>query len=157
MHQEDENDCLHKMSVLQHQLKTLTSKATRNSEGIFIFGDLQDTPDNSRIFHYGSCHITKHPLGIISACKEFGLVCTLYQHLHSMDKPIISRHGSKGGRFIDGMYTTNQDLTHVTGIKIIQDTGILSDHDMIINIIDWELRNLRLVQKKRKDLNLGEL
>jgi hypothetical protein len=41
-----------------------------------------------------------------------------------MERPIISRHGSKGGRFIDGMYTTKQGLTQVTGITVIQDTGI---------------------------------
>jgi hypothetical protein len=85
------------MTVLQRQLKKLNAKTLRNQESIFVFGDLQDMLDNSKFFHYGSCRVTKHPLGIISACEEYGLICTIYQHMHSMDKPVISRHGSKGG------------------------------------------------------------
>jgi hypothetical protein len=48
----------------------------------------------------------KHPLGIISACEDTGLVCTIFQHWDDMKKPIIFRHEPKGGRFLDGMYTS---------------------------------------------------
>ncbi len=128
----DEDSLLQKMRTLQKQLTSITSKAIIADEIIFVFGDLQDTPDNSRLFHYGSNNIIKHPLGIVQACEKLGLVCTIYDHLDSLPKPIISRHGSKGGRFIDGMYTLKQALPYILGITIVMDTGIYSDHDLII-------------------------
>jgi hypothetical protein len=70
-----------------------------------------------------------------------------------MDKPVISRHGSKGGRFIDGMYTTTHDLIHVIGIIIIQDTGILSDHDLVISKIELGIEkfNMSMAKEERFD------
>jgi len=38
-------------------------------ELIHILGDLQDTPGTSNMFYYGSCRLSKHPLGIIKMCK----------------------------------------------------------------------------------------
>jgi hypothetical protein len=117
----------------------------------------KNTPDKSKAFHYSSCRITKHPLGIISACEEFGLICAIYQHMHSMDKPVISRHGSKGGRFIDGMYTTNRDLIYVTGITIIQDTGILSDHDMVVSKIELGIEKFNISNKKEERFDFRQI
>jgi len=66
----DEDSLLQKMRTLQKQLTSITSKAIIADEIIFVFGDLQDTPDNSRLFHYGSNNIIKHPLGIVQACEN---------------------------------------------------------------------------------------
>ena len=96
------------MTIVQNRLHDLLSDATKSKDVIFVFGDLQDTPDNSKLFHYGSCRLPKHPLGISVKCESSGLVCSVYNHLDSLEKPIISRHGSKGGRFIDGMYVCQQ-------------------------------------------------
>jgi hypothetical protein len=49
-----------------------------------------------------------------------------------LEKPITSRHGPKGGRFIDGMYTLPTFLHLIIGIFIVQETGIFSDHDLVI-------------------------
>jgi hypothetical protein len=57
----------------------------------------------------------------------------------NMEMPIISRRGYKGGRFIDGMYTTQQGSKHITGISIIKDSGICLNHDLIISKIDLGL------------------
>jgi hypothetical protein len=100
---------------------------------IYVFGELQDTPNNSKVFHYGPGQIPKHPLGIVKTCESLGLECTIYQHWESLEKPIISCHGSKGGRFIDGMYVRKQELPFIEGITIIHDTGIHSDHSLIIS------------------------
>jgi hypothetical protein len=106
-------------------LKPIISKANQQSGFLYVFGDLQDTPGNSKIFHYGLCHIAKHPLGIVKTCEEFGLTCSIYQHIAEMERPIVSCHGSKGGRFIDGMYTSSFGLANIFGISIMQDSGII--------------------------------
>jgi hypothetical protein len=72
-----------------------------------------------------------------------------------MERPIIFRHGSKGGRFIDGMYITKQELTQVTGITIIQDTGIYSDHDLVRRNWIWESINSRSQKIKKKDFTFA--
>lgn len=53
-----------------------------------------------------------------------------------MEKPIVSCHGAKGGRFLDGVYTTRQNLSYIVRITIVQDTGIISNHDMVISKFD---------------------
>jgi len=63
----------------------------------------------------------------------------------------------RGGRFIDGMYTTNRDLIHVTGITIVQDTGIPSDHDMVISKIELGIENFNISNKKRNDSTFDRL
>ena len=157
LHPDDENDHLQNMAALQRELKSILAKALRNHETIFVFGDLQDTPDTSSAFHYGTCRINKHPLGIINACEEFGLICTIYQHMHSMNLPIVSRHGTKGGRYIDGMYTTTQALIHITGITIVQDTGIPSDHDMILSKIDLGIRKFQISKDKEERIDYRQI
>jgi len=119
-----------------HELTKTTAKhAMKTKDIIYVFGDLQDTPNNSRTFHYGKCRIPKHPLGICKTFETLGLSCTIYRHLDTLEKPIISRHGTKGGRFIDGMYACPQGLERVMGISIINDAGIDSDHALIISNI----------------------
>jgi hypothetical protein len=114
----EENEILQEMRGIQEIIKSTIVNASRNKDSIFIYGDLQDTPDNSKIFHYGECRIPKHPLGIMKTCEDMGLSCTIYQHMALLDKPIKSRHGTKGGRFIVGMYTCQQGLERVMGIAI---------------------------------------
>jgi len=128
-------------------------KAYRNEENVYIFGDLQDTPDNSKAFHYSSTKIAKHPLGTVKTCEDLGLQCTIDHHWDTMDRPIISRHGSKGGRFIDRMYTMKQGLTQVTGITIIQDTGIYSDHDHIISKLDLGIIKFKISKDKEEQFD----
>jgi len=93
----DENSTLQDMQALARCTKKIILQAKRNYIKFFIFGDLQDTPDGTKNFHYGTSRIAKHPLGIIITCEDNGLACTIYNHLDSFEKPIISRHGPKGG------------------------------------------------------------
>jgi len=95
--QDDENTVIQKMTTLKRLLKSIINKAKNKQELIYIFGDLQDTPDGSKAFYYGNNNIKKHPLGIAQTCENMDLECTIYEHVHTMNKPIISRHGSKGG------------------------------------------------------------
>lgn len=145
-----ENTKLQIMTRLQSKLKALISKAHQDSDLLYIFGDLQDTPDNSKLFHYGPCRIAKHPLGIISTCEQQGLQCTIYQHTNLLEKPIVSRHGSKGGRFIDGMYTSTPGLANILGISIIHDTGISSDHDLVITKMDLGIEKYHINKEKEE-------
>lgn len=117
---------------------------------MYIIGDLQDTPGNSKVFYYRSCKISKHPYGIAKTCEYLGLQCTIYQHWDTMDKPIISRHGLKGGRFLDGMYNVKHGLSYILGSTIVQDTGILSDHDMFISKFDLGIKKLEINCKKEE-------
>jgi hypothetical protein len=144
------------MTALQNQLKKILAKTKSNKETIYVFGDLQDTPVNSKSFHYGSCQINKHPLGITRACEDFGLTCTIYPHMHNMEKPIISRHGTKGGRFIDSMYANHQGINCVNGISIIQDTGIPSDHDMVISKIDIGISKFEVCKDKEQRIDFQQ-
>jgi hypothetical protein len=106
----EESTTLQKMRSLQDNLKRNLRSAEKNKDYIFVFGDLQDVPDGSKNFYYGTCKIPKNPLGIIKTCEGRNLSCSIYQHLDTLEKQIISRHGSRGGRFIDGMYTCSQGL-----------------------------------------------
>ena len=77
--------------------------------------------------------------------------------MHSMNLPIVSRHGTKGGRFIDSMYTTTQALIHITGITIVQDTGIPSDHDMILSKIDLGIRKFQISKDKEERIDYRQI
>jgi hypothetical protein len=129
-------------------------KASETIDLIYVFGDLQDTPDQSRLFHHGSCRISKHPLGIVKICESLGLICTVYQHLDTLDTPVVTRHGSKGGRFIDGMYASPASISNVLGIQIINDSSVHSDHDLVISKIDLGIKNFKLVRIKKNALIL---
>ena len=127
----EEKKTLQHMTNVNNRLQLLLHDAIKSKDTIYVFGDLQDTPDNSKLFHYGSCRLPKHPLGIITHCESIGLTCSVHNFLDSIEKPIISRHGSKGGRFIDGMYSCQQGLQKITGMSIVQDSGIASDHSLV--------------------------
>jgi hypothetical protein len=60
-----ENKRLQSMLQIQTQLQAIISTAIHQTDLLHVFGDLQDAPDNSKLFHYGSCHLAKHPLGIV--------------------------------------------------------------------------------------------
>jgi hypothetical protein len=150
---EDQNKILQEMRTLSNHLRSLIINAQRTNKMIYIFGDLQDTPDITRTFAYGNTRLPKHPLGIVKTCEDLGLECTIYQHLASMKLPVISRHGSKGGRFIDGMYTLPQYLTHITGIVIISDTGVYSDHNLVISKCDLGLTKFSISKKKEERID----
>jgi hypothetical protein len=77
--------------------------------------------------------------------------------MDSMPKPITSRHGAKGGRFIDGMFTTKHGLQFVMGITIISDTGISSDHDLIISKIDLGLKQFLLSDEKEERIDFRSI
>jgi len=49
------------MAEVQKTVKDAIKKAYRAKNFIFVFGDMQDAPDNSNIFQYGECRIPKHP------------------------------------------------------------------------------------------------
>ena len=106
----EENEVLQEMRHIKEILKTITKKVSRTKDIIYVMGDLQETPDNYKIFHCDRCRIPKHPLGIIKTCEELGLSCNIYQHMETLERPIVSRHGLKGGRFIDGMFACQQGL-----------------------------------------------
>jgi len=145
------------MTSVQRKLKTLPAQAQRNKDILYVFGDLQDTPNNSKAFHYGQCRIPKHPLGIIKTCEDYQLECTIFKFLQDMDLPVISRHGYKGGRFIDGMYTSKQGLEHVTGITITHDTRILSDHDLVISKIDLGIKKYAISYAKEERVDFRSI
>jgi hypothetical protein len=73
--------------------------------------------------------------------------------MDSMPKPITSSHGAKGGRFIDGMFTTKHGLQFVMGITIFSDTGISSDHDLIISKFDLGLKQFLLSDEKEERID----
>jgi hypothetical protein len=146
----EENLLLQRMRQLQKQIKKLSMNIIRNKELIYIFGDLQDTPDDSKDFYHGKNKIAKYPLGIVKTCEDIGLQCMIYKHGDEIKRPIISRHGSKGSRFIDGMYTCRNGLLHVQGITIIHDTGILTDHDMVITKCDLGIEKFQINKAKEE-------
>jgi hypothetical protein len=74
-----------------------------------------------------------------------------------MEKPVVSRHGAKGGRFIDGMYTTNHELAYVKGITIIQDTGIFSNHDLVISKIDLGIEKFTISNEKEERFDYKQI
>jgi hypothetical protein len=145
-----ESKKLQTMLQMKQHMKSLLSTAIDNSVFLYVFGDLQDTPDNSKIFHSGSCRIAKHPLGIVQNCEDFGLTCSIYAHVETKKHPIISHHGSKGGRFIDGMYTSNVSLADILGISIIEDAGIHSDHDLVVSKIDLGIEQFQINKEQEE-------
>ncbi|MFN9979433.1 MAG: hypothetical protein ACK53Y_05945, partial [bacterium] len=74
-----EDETLAKLHRIRTHLRKIINLATRNKEDIYVFGDLQDTPDNTKNFNYGKCRIPKHPLGIIKTCEDSNLSCTAYK------------------------------------------------------------------------------
>jgi len=153
----EENEILQEMRSIQEIIKDIIENARKSKDIIFIYGDLQDTPDNSKNFHYGKCRIPKHPLGITKTCEDMGLSCTIYQHMESLDKPIIFRHGTKGGRFIDGMYTCHQGLERVMGITIVNDTGINSDHMLVVSNIDLGIQKFELSTDREERIDFRRI
>jgi len=150
----DEYSILKKMRQLKKLLKPIIMKARDTNQLIYIYGDLQDTLDHSRAFFYGNSNIAKHPLGIVHTCENLGLQCTIYQHMDSMSKPVISRHGAKGGRFIDVMYTLPQGLSYIQGITIVTDTGIFSDHhDLVISKFDLGIKRFKISEEKEERID----
>ena len=85
-------------------------------------------------------------------------LCMLYirSNRHPRTTNLL-RHGSKGGGFIDGMYTSQASLTSNLGIAIIQDAGILSDHDLIISSIDLGIEQYHPSKEKQNGLILEAL
>jgi hypothetical protein len=51
------------------------------------------------------------------------------------------------------MYTSDKGLPFVQGITIMQDTGILSDHDMVISKIDRGIETLISATSKEERIN----
>jgi hypothetical protein len=145
------------MRGIQEIIKSIIENANKSKDIIFIYGDLQDAPDNSKNFHYGKCRIPKHPLGITKACEDRGLSCTIYQHMASLDKPITSTHGTKGGRFINGMYTCHQGLERVMGIAIVNDTGINSDQMLIVSNIDLEIQKFEILTDREERIDFKRI
>lgn len=148
---------LENMNAVKTRVENIIATATTNKDLIYVFGDLQDTPDQSRNFHFGTCRVPKHPLGIVKTCENKGLICTVYQHLHTLDKPIISRHGTKGGRFLDGMYTSSSGLPNVLGIQIVHDAGVNSDHDLVINKLDFGIKKFQMSREKEERFNFQKI
>jgi hypothetical protein len=70
---------------------------------------------------------------------------------------VISRHGSKGGRFIDGMYSEASQMYYINGITILQDTGILSDHDLVISKFELGLKKYDVSKAKEERIEYREI
>jgi len=153
----DDETVLRGMRELSQQLQQIIRKAQKENIMIFVFGDLQDTPDGSKNFTYGPSRISKHPLGIIKTCEDMGMLCTIYQHLESLERPVISRHGPKGGRFIDGMYTFPSYLSCILGIIIVHDTGIYSDHNLIISKCDLKIEKYEISKQKEERIDFRQI
>jgi hypothetical protein len=81
-----ENSVLQRMTNVREQTKNFIKMAKDNNNLVYVFGDLQDTPDNSKNFNLGKCQLPKDPLGIVRLCEEWNLSCTIYQHMHSLKK-----------------------------------------------------------------------
>ena len=77
-----------------------------------------------------------------------GLICSIYQFSDILEKPIVSRQGTKGGRFIDGTYTCLEGLAKDTDITIIRDYCVSSDHDLVISKIDLGLQQFQISKKR---------
>jgi len=153
----NENTRLQQQYKIRDKLQTIIRKANKTNDIVFILGDLQDTPDNTKKFHYGSCRLPKHPLGIVKTCEDADLSCSVYKFLQDLERPIVSRHGSKGGRFIDGLYTCSRGLDKLTGISIIQDSGIYSDHSLIINKIDLGIEPFQISKAKEERIDFRKI
>jgi len=69
----DYENIIRGMRELSQQLKTTILDAQKENKMIYIHGDLQDTPDGSANYRYGSTQIAQHPLGIAKTCENLGL------------------------------------------------------------------------------------
>jgi len=116
--------------------------------------------------------VYKYPLMDIKGCKKgFTLLdhvanpITSSSHSHPLMSSIkgcigflcTSRHGSKGGRFIDGMYASQHSLASILGIAIIQDAGVLSDHDLIISNIDLGIEHYHPNKEKTERIDFKSI
>ena len=156
-HADTEDVHLQKLSAVRDRILTIIRTAKDTNDIIYVFGDLQDTPDNSKKFHYGPCRLPKHPLGIASTCENLGLSCSIYKFLDDLEQPIISRRGTKGGRFIDGLYTCTEGLEKITGTSIINDTGVFSDHHLVINKIDLGIAPFQISKEKEERIDFKKV
>jgi len=77
--EQNENEIIQEMRKLRNTLRIIINRRNNASEIVYAFGDMQDTPDNSTLFRYGSNKIIKHPLGIIQTCEELGMQCTRFR------------------------------------------------------------------------------
>jgi len=77
--------------------------------------------------------------------------------MESLEKPIISRHGTKGGRFIDGMYTCDQGLQKITGISLIPDSGIFSDHVLVVTKINLGIEILEVNKEQEECIDFKRI
>jgi hypothetical protein len=107
--------------------------------------------------YYGASKISKHLLGIVKICEDLGLECTIYYHMDNIAKPIISHHGAKGSRFLDGMYACQRGISCILGITIVQDTGFSSDHDLVISKCDLGLDHFEVSHEKEKRFNFRSI
>lgn len=69
----------------------------------------------------------------------------------------ISRHGVKGGRFIDRMYTCNLGLEKISGISIVNKTGIHSDHELIISKIDQGTDKFEISKEREERIDFQRI
>jgi hypothetical protein len=65
----ENNEMLQKMTKLQHAIKNIMRGIHKTDDILYIFGDLKDTPDNSKKFHYGSCRIPNIILALLKLVK----------------------------------------------------------------------------------------
>jgi hypothetical protein len=81
----EENTILREMTIIQDQMKNTIIITIKTNDIIYVFGDKQDTPDNSKKFHYCFFRIPKHPFGIVKTYEDSGLLCLIYQHLEPLE------------------------------------------------------------------------
>lgn len=73
------------MTIIQDQMKNTIIITIKTNDIMYVFGDKQDTPDNSKKFHYCFFRIPKHPFGIGKTYEDSGLLCLIYQHLETLE------------------------------------------------------------------------
>jgi len=101
----------------------------------YVLSDLQDTLDNTDMFNIRKCCLKEQKDGIINACEENKMSCTMYKFAGPSNR-FMSQYDTQGGCFIDGCYTTNGGLKYVRWVHMEEATGISSDHIMHVNCID---------------------
>jgi hypothetical protein len=77
--------------------------------------------------------------------------------MDKLEKPIISRQGLKGGRFIDGLYACPYGLEKIMGPSIIMDMGIFSDHMLVINDIDLGIKKFALSKDRDEQIDFRKI
>jgi len=83
---------------------------------------------------------------------QFIIILTLLRNLLSQG---MAQRGGRGGRFIDGMYTLQEyiHIHYITGITIISDTGIFSDHNLVISKCNLDLPSFVISKEKEERFN----